>query len=320
MKKSSHLIILSLVLLICSATFVSCVIFDYSLYEAFYRPMKVEDRARKIEKLNISVDQTGSKIRTNMQNELGEEKPLVIRSDDSYNVLIITDVHFGNPSCAQDGIRHDSDWFKMLESKKTEKGERFLDTVKFAVGLGDFAEHGYLEECQDYNKNIRDRLEKEYGIPLFNIVGNHDLYNSGWNNWKTTMFPHTSFYKFETPSFSWYFLDSASGTLGEYQFDALRKEMLNDSKKKLVFSHIPLYADNYLYFSLQNTDERNRLISTLAETSARYFIEGHSHEKRSYDFGAFTEMNIADFALSRSYGILQVNESDKTAFFHDEKY
>lgn len=286
--------------------------FSYKPSEAFYRLMKVERRAKELKKLNISEDSDKALIMTNLRNSKNEEIPLKINSDEIYDVLIITDVHFGNEYSLPNGERRDNEWFKALEKEKSESGKKLLDSVKFAIGLGDFADHGLLKECEDYNREIRDPLEKKYGIPLYNIVGNHDLYNSGWDAWEKTMYPHTSFYKFETPSFSWYFLDSASGTLGGYQYDALENEMLNDSKEKLIFSHVPVYSDNYLYFTMQNPEERNRLINTCALTNTKFFIDGHTHKLREYSFGSFFEQNISDFFTSCKYAVLHVNELEKT--------
>jgi len=293
---------------------------DYKPMEAFYRLMKVERRAQNLKKLNVSISEEEAVIETNLVDEKEKTIPIKITNESVYDVLIFTDVHFGKDYLNLGEYRRDKELFKALENTKSVSGEYLINTIKFAIGLGDFADHGLLKECEEYNKEIRDPLEKIYGIPLYNIVGNHDLYNSGWNAWEKTMYPHTSFYKFETPSFSWYFLDSASGTLGGYQYDALEEEMYLDKKKKLVFSHVPVYADNNLYFTMQNTEERNKLINTCAATSTQFFIDGHSHKERRFDFGAFIEQNIADFLTSNSYGILHINEGKGIAELYLHRY
>ena len=273
---------------------------EYSLGEGFYRLMKVERRATILKVLSSETDINS------------------IASDEEYDVLIVTDVHMGNENYGKNGPRRESEWLKQITDVQ-EDGSRIVDSVRFALCLGDVAEHGYLSECERFNSDVKDPLlniktEKcPEGIKLYNIVGNHDLYNSGWQNWADTMYPNTSFYKFETPSFSWYFLDSASGSLGGYQYDAADAAMRADTKKKLVFSHVPVYADDFFYFTMQNTEERNRLISTCAETSTELFVDGHTHNERFSDFGAFYEYNLPGFLEKYGYGILHINEKEGTA-------
>ena len=276
-----------------------CNLEEYGLEQAFYRIMSVETRANSLTTLpKENTDLTGTRI------------------DPRYDVLIITDVHFGNENKGKNGPRREDEWFEKLQ--KGAVGSRIIDKVKFAICLGDVADHGREEEFKRFKESIEDRLMSittsmaPDGIKTYNVVGNHDLYNSGWDAWSRYCSPGTSFYKFETPSFSWYFIDSASGTLGGYQYDTLSAAMSADTKDKLVFSHVPIYAEDNLYFTMQNTKERNLLISLCAKTGTRLFIDGHTHKDRTSDFGKFTERNIPGFLAKYKYGILHVDEDAKT--------
>lgn len=127
------------------------------------------------------------------------------------------------------------------------------------------------------------------GIPVYNVVGNHDVYNSGWDLWKKTCPPHTSTYYFETEDFIWYFLDTASGTLGRPQFYDLKDKLAQSSKPKLVFTHYPLYGGGIFYFCLSNPRERAELISLFARTNVKLYCSGHYHAGAFYDYGPFQE-------------------------------
>lgn len=301
MKKLIKYSICSILLSQILFSFNSCALMEYDLTEGFFRLMKVEQRAKKLKFLS---DETSINS---------------INNDEEYDVLIITDVHVGNENHGKNGPRREDAWFDQITKVDSSTGKRIVDNVRFAICLGDVAEHGLLEECNRFNDLITTKLENittpkaPEGIKLYNIVGNHDLYNSGWKAWSKTMYPGTSFYKFETPSFSWYFLDSASGTIGGYQYDALKSDMSNDSKRKLVFSHVPLYADDFFYFTMQNTEERNKIISTCAKNKTCFFIDGHTHAELTTDFGKFTEYNLPGFLELYGYAILHINEAEATA-------
>lgn len=312
-------------LVVLSAVFVSVFMFsackfsqDYALSEGFYRLMSVERRATVLKNLNNDVFEDKTVIATAMVDSEGIPRAISVNKNENYDVLIVTDLHFGNENSGKNGPRREREWFEAI-TKKDESGIAIIDNVKFVICLGDVAEHGYRGEYLRYNRDVVEPLEA-LGIPVYNILGNHDLYNSGWNGFSGYMYPFTSFYKFETPEFSWYFLDSASGSLGGYQYDTLERDMKEDNKKKLVFSHVPLYADDFLYFTMQNTEERNKIISTCATNSTRLFIDGHTHKDRDSDFGKFKEKNLPGFLEKYGYGILHINEENGTAAIESKYY
>lgn len=274
-------------LLLASLFVSSCGLAEYGLDELFSRKMDTDERAGSLTVLT------------------GTEVPSVAAGDE-YDVLLIADVHFGNENKGKNGPRRETEWFDKLQD------DHIIDNVKFAICLGDVADHGTLEEFTRFNTEIRDKFSM-YGIPLYSVTGNHDLYNSGWAFWTATQNPGTSFYKFTTPSFSWYFLDSGSGSLGDIQFTLLKKDLKTDSNKKLFFTHVPLYADDEFCFIMQNTDERNKLISLLASTDTVYFVDAHVHGELSTNFGKFTEYNIPSLLEQYSFGILHIDEAAGTA-------
>ena len=173
------------------------------------------------------------------------------------------------------------------------------------------AEHGWEEEFERY-KAFTDRLESAHGIKTYNAVGNHDLYNSGWTYCKEYLYPFKSLYYFEAGGFSWYCIDTASGSLGDRQMRLLRKTMRSDPNPKIIMSHFPLWANGHFYFSLQDTLERNLLIAMCAETGVKAALTGHTHIEKTSDFGKFTEYNHPGFYAKAGWGIITVDPVKQT--------
>jgi len=295
MKKISSILLLSAA----AFSFASC---SYNVSEAFYRLMKVEKRSSSLSILN--------------------DEPVInsISENEEYDVLIIADLHYGCENRKGNGERKDDEWFNQLLATD-ENGKIPVDDVRFVVCLGDVADHGIKSEFETYKENILDKFKSiktakaPDGIPVYNILGNHDLYNSGWFEWVEYCYPGTSYYKFDTPSFSWYFLDSASGNLGIYQYESLNEEMEKSNKKNLVFSHVPVYANDYKFYTMQNTEERNKLLGTLAKYKTQQFIDGHTHDEIVSDLNKFTEYNLPGFLQRYGYAVLHVNEETDTLNF-----
>lgn len=197
-----------------------------------------------------------------------------------YDCLLIADTHFGNDNYSVP----EEAFFAWLDNYINTKG-----LPKLCIMLGDVVDHATANEYDQFAA-FQQRIKlKMTGIPVYNVVGNHDVYNSGWDLWKKTCPPHTSTYYFETEDFIWYFLDTASGTLGRPQFYDLKDKLAQSSKPKLVFTHYPLYGGGIFYFCLSNPRERAELISLFARTNVKLYCSGHYHAGAFYDYGPFQE-------------------------------
>lgn len=225
---------------------------------------------------------------------------------ENFNFVIFTDIHFGNEKFK----RHEKDFLKWLDSVKS------VDSKKpaFCVCLGDIADHGYAEEFDSYVA-FTESIKSHAGIKTYSIAGNHDLYNSGWKHYKQKIFPYSSFYKFSTDEFSFYFIDSASGSIGLSQYNSLTEEFNRDEKIKLVFSHFPLTTEGDFYFRMQNLTERNRLLAMMAVNKVKNFFSGHTHMKRFTDFGSFEDTNFSSISKSGVWLLVHVNQTEKTVSY-----
>jgi 3',5'-cyclic AMP phosphodiesterase CpdA len=263
--KSRRTIIAVLALLI-TLTVVGC---KFGLEEAFFRPNGVNERSKELTTLTLPSSVTSS----------------AIYQSGKYCFMILTDVHYGAGYDVPE--QQIFNWLDSFDTASTteEQNKKPL----FCAVLGDISNTGNREDFAAFN-TFQDKLERK-GIPVYCIVGNHDLLNSGWNYWKYSCNPHTSFYCFKTSTVSWYFTDTGSGTMGSAQFSALEAAFKNDSNRKLVFSHYPLYGGGtgIPIFSIGNTKERAKIIDLYAENNVKYVFEGHWHIGGEYDFGKFKE-------------------------------
>ena len=218
-------------------------------------------------------------------------------ASNKFNCLILTDTHFGANENAP--IEELFAWIN---------AQNPADKPLFCLILGDIVESGRESQYKDYAQFV-ERLKNETGIETYAVAGNHDLYNSGWKYWKKYAAPHTSYYRFKTANFSWYFLDSANGTLGSSQLYDFIDRAKSDPSPKLIFTHYPVYAGGVFYFALSNPRERALLLDACARYDAKFILAGHNHSGGEYDYGVFKEVNLKAFRQMRKIYILSVDES-----------
>jgi Icc protein len=240
----------------------------------------------------------GDNVTTRASDLTVISKPSAIASKSTYSFLVVTDLHFGG-----DFTRHEDELYKWIKNKSSD------ERPSFCICLGDIADHGYSSEVDSYNKFV-SYLDTEFSMKTYTVVGNHDLYNSGWQYFKDNIYPNTSCYRFETDKYSYYFLDNASGTFGKKQYDNLTTQMANDSKEKIVSFHIPLYTETYEYFLMQNEVERNRFITLFASNNVKLVLSGHTHYNLPYDIGPFYIYNVPALKYA-SFLVVHVDETNQ---------
>ncbi len=242
------------------------------------------------------------------------DTPETILSKTSYTVLLIADIHFSELTTNPASVLYE--W---LDSLKAE------ELPDFCIVLGDMTNYGLETEYTMYS-NFVEEIESR-AIPVLGLLGNHDIYNSGWIHWISHVKPNTAYYRFSTSRYSWYFLDSANGTLGEAQFNDLIDELQTDKKEKLIFSHYPLYQDGVFYFALLDSRERAKLIAAFAENDVLYYFAGHKHDGGTFDYGPFFETGIKAFTNTKIEGFFKNNGywsvlsvDEKSGTFSCEEY
>jgi len=221
-------------------------------------------------------------------------------TDGKFTAVVFSDRHTGSPKAEPP----DEEFFSWLGGLR-DSGE----LPAFCVSLGDSTDHGFSAEEDSYAE-FMERVESEFGIKVLNAVGNHDLYNSGWDSWRTHCFPGTSFYKFVTGNgsgkVSWYVLDTGTGMLGRRQLDRFSAAARNDPNPKIVLTHYPLVTGTFL-FGQQNTTERNTLISIFSECGVILYVGGHLHIYEETDLGTYTAFSIPSYMYGRKWALVAVS-------------
>ena len=274
---------------------------DLGVHQALWRPHPVDERSTEVAKLSVV------------------EFPFTRNSMPSkYDCLILTDIHFGN--------KINPAWDKLFFDSLKKYRETHSTPMLFCIILGDVTHHGFASEYETV-KTFQQRISEENRLsaehrnipmPVYHVVGNHDVYNSGWKLWQQTCYPHKSAYYFETKQLEWYFLDTASGTLGRPQFYDLKAKLHNSSKPKFIFTHYPLYSNGIVYFSLSNPRERAELISLFAQTNVKLYCSGHYHPGAYYDYAGFQEYTVKSFGSFGKYHILHIDESGEEPVYNIE--
>jgi 3',5'-cyclic AMP phosphodiesterase CpdA len=145
--------------------------------------------------------------------------------------------------------------------------------VDFFVSGGDNTENGLLKEYEFVETQIQSLQ-----VPVFWCLGNHDLFNSGWVNWKKRH--GTSMKHLRLGSLSLYILDNAGGTIGLKQRTWLEEALKKDTAThKVATMHYPMYpGTNYELDSGQAHVQETLLLSTMFEKyKVKTVLGGHSH-------------------------------------------
>lgn len=282
-RSFSRYILISLISLV---LFSSC----YGSWNFWYEGNDVDNRTRNLRQISPETD---SEFAAYDISDLHGK----------YTVLVLSDTHFGK--------KHRKVNCEVLY-QYLEKIEGTADYPSFALCLGDAVDVGFVEQYQEYIEFCKV-LQNKYNIKLiFNTCGNHDLYQNNWDNWEKYCYPHTSFYKFKTAGFSWYALDTGSGTIGQQQYNLLMEDIKNDNRPKIIFTHYPFVRFNFNCSNLAETTERNKMISDFARNRVVCVLGGHNHT-RTYDDLGFGDYGVPSFGYGQSWGMLYVDEDSGSA-------
>lgn len=215
----------------------------------------------------------------------------------TYSFVAVADPHVG----AQLYDFRTDDFLREFGALLGDADERLRP--RFVVCLGDNGDGGRQHEYREINGVFARMAEMaaERGVPNFrnlSIVGNHDLYNDGWRYFREEEEPCASLfragkpssaYRFSDGAFSWYALDSAAGTLGETQRRLLADAMEADPAPKIVLTHVPVYGGGNFIMTMQDTRERNELLTLFERNGVRQVLGAHAHREYGYNYGSWRE-------------------------------
>lgn len=183
-----------------------------------------------------------------------------------------------------------------------------------------------LGDCIDIKDNLLsyldalayDALKHTYDQRLFHVLGNHDVYFNGWEDFKEWI--GASVYWFEVLFAEgkdlFITLDTATGTLGRKQTEWLRAFL---AQKREEYRHCVLFTHtNFFYTDNSQTgtgnmpmEESLALIDFLGQQKVSLVLQGHDHyrEDLTYDNVRYTVLGtIRDEAKAPEYLKVKVNE------------
>lgn len=256
----------------------------------------------------------------------------------SYSFLVVTDLHFGS----EREELNEGDFIFWLDShfKKYSEGTSrdFTKLPRFVINLGDTADGGREGQFKDFlafegkikkvaGKYLygesEDTKDSERKYKVWSILGNHDLYHNGSVHFEKLVFPYKSSYFFNVDAgdsgsgFAFYFLDTANGTLGTKQLKDFKKKIEADLRPKIVLTHYPVYAGGSdMFMIIQDTMERNTILTYFAKNNVRQVYEGHAHKNYGFDFKNFREDVIGSLRFSarskKQCALVTVNEETQS--------
>jgi 3',5'-cyclic AMP phosphodiesterase CpdA len=218
------------------------------------------------------------------------------RPGESWSFIATSDLHFTEGGGARPAA------LKAFAGLAAESGAAFALFAGDLVDKGQDSEYRSFVAWADSLKSGSASPQGEGGkLPWFSAVGNHDLYNSGWESFRKRIGP--SSWSFGAGGFSFYIIDTGSGALGEKQLESLAAELRSDRQPKVVLSHYPVRGnDNYSYFRLTSPRERALLLALFNETGVRALLCGHWHYPESADCGGFPEQIVGSLVASKRDG------------------
>ncbi len=182
-----------------------------------------------------------------------------LAQSDNFSFAIVGDLHIGN----QDTTR-----FRKILSMANAEGDSFI------ILLGDIVDKG---EQQDFIAVQNALKENNYEGKFLPVIGNHDIFDEGWNHFRDRLGP--SHYTLQFGNSKYIAIDTADGTLGEPQRDWLEAELGKDSPFHIfILSHyLPIIPGERTYLKLSNEEEALALMSLTSERGVRSWLGAHYH-------------------------------------------
>lgn len=227
-----------------------------------------------------------------LQDMFGRKDPVSVRVVDKntkavidpavtapFRFIITSDVHFGSE--------------RQPDAARVAALQNVIDAENpaFAVFCGDEANSGLENEAVAFHAFADSLTNAASGgstMPWFSAVGNHDLYNDGWQYFKREIGP--SYFHIHAGSVTLYVIDTANGSVGNVQLGMIKQDFAVDPNPKIVFTHYPIRGnDAFIYGRLTGTRERAILLDLFGRSKVKAVFAGHIHYQYSTDCNAYFE-------------------------------
>ncbi|MBI3295396.1 MAG: metallophosphoesterase [Deltaproteobacteria bacterium] len=181
-----------------------------------------------------------------------------VTDKEHFSFAVVGDLHIGR----QITTRLDT----ILTEAKNE-GDDFL------VLLGDIIDKGVEADFVAVTNSVKNAgMEGR----VFYVVGNHDVFDSGWDHYQRYFGPNR--YTFKAGNSQFLVIDTADGTVGTEQFNWIRSQMNGAPANTFIASHyLPVVPSQQTYLKLSNTREALRLMKMASDLGVRGWLGGHYH-------------------------------------------
>ena len=225
-----------------------------------------------------------------------------VETQDAYTVYVCTDPHISdssrNLSKFNDDFRNDPEaTFGIVLGDCIDKKDKFNDYISATT---------YNPDRHAYNRNI------------YHLLGNHDTYFNGWEQFRELIGPSVYWFDVKFPSGQdlYIALDTASGTLGGKQMEWLRSFLDSERSKYrhcFILSHTHLiYSDNTQGISgNMPIEETFALLELFDRQKVTVVLQGHDHYRDDLFYGnvRYTVIgSIEDKARAPEYLKITVKE------------
>ena len=236
---------------------------------------------------------------------------------EEYSFLVGSDSHITiDPGrlteMLETGLEHDDLFYCHLGDLADTKAEYYYNT-EWAISLFKWKWMAkYTEPYSDdfYSLSEDYYIDKRTGsyakwndfrVPFYPVVGNHDITHNGWALFSSIF--KTSFYEFTVqmgdngPIDRFIFIDSANGTLGEFQINEIENGVFQRDKKEIrntfVFTHTNIFRPSYNEFaSTYCREELYYLLDKLADWKTTIMFCGHVHAGDDRMFGGVRHITM----------------------------
>lgn len=277
----------------------------------------------KVSPTGILVGGTSTDDRVKMsveyyKNHRNEELGGEVTSED-YSFLVGSDSHLTTDTCRmaemlQNGLDHDDMFIAHLGDIADTKAEYYikLDNTIETFKRKFINKYCIYDPIKDIYKLKEDTTQlityDEIIFPFFAAVGNHDITHNGWALFSSIF--HSSFFDYfikiggENVYDHIIFLDSANGTLGDYQTDLIDEGIFNTDKKirhTFVFTHTNLFRPSSLQFSSTfPREELYYLLNKFVEWKTTIVFCGHVHAWDERTVGGVTYLTLESMSEKNS--------------------
>lgn len=217
---------------------------------------------------NLNFDGIRDRFRENFSGSLASPSNIDPAGSNAFTFAVFGDTHVGLTATS---------FITTALTKSKNEGDAFV------VIAGDLTNLGKADEFNAYVGTMNAAAH-----PYRSVIGNHDLYFDGWNNFK--QFVGRSIYSFDADNVHFSILDSGNGTLGEAQLNWLKNDLAGTSQPiKVVVSHYsPISGGLDNLFKLSSEEECAVLKNILHKNNVNYMVAGHYHGFREANLGNTT--------------------------------